>query len=92
MASLNVLKAGDTMTGALTVPAGTAASPTLKFTGSTNTGISAATVNTLSFDTNGAAERMNINATGDVELTMDSYNAGVVHTSAAGFIVNITYC
>ncbi len=83
-ASLNVLKAGDTMTGALTMPAGTAASPSIKFTGSTNTGISAATVNTLSFDTNGV-ERMNINATGGV--TIDGFTtAGVVHNSAAGLL------
>ena len=46
-ASLNVLKAGDTMTGALQHPAGTAALPSLRFTGSTTTGLSAATVNTL---------------------------------------------
>ena len=45
-ASLNVLKSGDTMTGTLTLPAGTAAAPSIQFTGSTNTGISA-TGNTL---------------------------------------------
>ena len=39
------------MTGTLTHPAGTAAAPSIQFTGSTNTGISAATANTLSFDT-----------------------------------------
>ena len=53
-ASNNVLKAGDTMTGSLTMPAGTAASPSIKFTGSTNTGISAQTANVLSFDIAGA--------------------------------------
>ncbi len=57
--SLNVLKAGDTMTGVLILPAGTAAAPTIKFTGSTNTGLSAATANTLSLDTNGV-ERLSI--------------------------------
>src|SRR5207248_2174797 len=83
-ASLNVLKAGDTMTGALTVPAGTAASPSLKFSGSTNTGISAATANILSFDTNGT-ERMNINATGGV--TINGLNStGVVHTDTTGLL------
>ena len=61
-ASLDVLKAGDTMTGTLTHPAGTAAAPSIQFTGSTNTGFSAATANTLSFDTNGT-ERMNISTT-----------------------------
>jgi hypothetical protein len=83
-ASLNVLKAGDTMTGALQLPAGTAAAPSLKFTGSTTTGISAAVANTLSFDTN-ATERMNISATGGV--TINGLNTvGVVHNSAAGLL------
>ena len=34
-ASLNVLKAGDTMTGILTHPAGTTAVPSIQFTGGT---------------------------------------------------------
>jgi hypothetical protein len=67
-ASLNVLKAGDTMTGTLVHPAGTAAVPSIQFTGSTNTGISAATANRLSFDTNGA-ERMSISNTDITALT-----------------------
>jgi hypothetical protein len=83
-ASQNVLKAGDTMTGTLTMPAGTAAVPSIQFTGSTNTGFSAATANTLSFDTNGA-ERMNINPTGGVTINGLSA-AGVVHNSAAGLL------
>ncbi len=83
-ASLNVLKAGDTMTGTLILPAGSATSPSLKFTGSTNTGISALTTNTLSFDTNGV-EAMNINATGGI--TIDAFTtAGVVHNSATGLL------
>src|SRR5205814_6991107 len=36
-ASNNVLKAGDTMTGALQLPTGTTAAPSLVFTGSTTT-------------------------------------------------------
>jgi len=56
-----VSKTGDTMTGTLTLPAGTAANPSAQFTGSTDTGISAATPNTLSFDTNGN-ERMSISS------------------------------
>ena len=82
-ASLDVLKAGDTMTGTLTHPAGTAAAPSIQFTGSTNTGISAATTNTLSFDTNGV-ERLNISSSG---VTIDAFStAGVVHNSAAGLL------
>ena len=90
-ASLNVLKAGDTMTGALTVPAGTSASPTLKFSGSTNTGLSAQTSNTISFSTN-SSERLNIGAGG--LITINGLNStGVVHTDTNGvlstsFIVN----
>lgn len=61
-ASLNVLKTGDTMTGALTLPAGSANVPSLNFVGNATTGISAATANKLSFDTNGV-ERMSINNT-----------------------------
>jgi hypothetical protein len=83
-ASNNVLKAGDTMTGALTLPAGSAATPSLQFTGSTNTGISAATTNVLSFDTNGT-ERVTINATGGVTVT-GLNSAGVVHTDNTGLL------
>ncbi len=82
-ASLNVLKVGDTMTGSLTMPAGTAASPSIKFSGSTNTGISAAVANTLSFDANGI-EIMNVGSSG---VTIDAFTtAGVVHNSSAGLL------
>jgi hypothetical protein len=52
-------KNGDTMTGNLTLPAGTSALPALNFSGHNTTGISAATPNTLSFDTSGV-ERLTI--------------------------------
>jgi trimeric autotransporter adhesin len=61
-ASSNVLKAGDTMTGTLQLPAGSAAAPALRFTGSTTTGISAITADTLSLDA-GGVEAMNMNST-----------------------------
>jgi trimeric autotransporter adhesin len=85
-ASLNVLKAGDTMTGSLTMPAGTVASPSLKFTGSaTGTGITAETANVLSFDISGT-EIMNVGATG---VSIDAFTtAGVVHNSAAGLLTS----
>jgi hypothetical protein len=63
----NVLRAGDSMTGTFTVIAGNAAQPSLQFVGSNNTGLSAATPNRLSFDTNGV-ERMSINETGTVTI------------------------
>ncbi|MFA6066703.1 MAG: hypothetical protein WC707_05990 [Candidatus Babeliaceae bacterium] len=84
-AALNVLKAGDTMTGALTLPAGTAASPTLKFSGSTNTGLSAPVPNTLSFDVN-STEAININSSGNITVDNFTGTAGVVHSSALGVL------
>ena len=55
-----VAKAGDTMTGTLQLPAGSPTGPSLTFTGSTTTGLSAATPNTLSFDTSGIERIENI--------------------------------
>ena len=81
-ASNNVLKTGDTMLGALTLPAGTVAIPSLKFTGSANTGISAATTDTLSLSTN-SAERLSINSTGIVTIN-DLAAPGLVHTDNSG--------
>ena len=79
--SLNVLKTGDTMTGGLILPAGTAANPSLKFTGSVNTGLSALT-NTLSINTNGI-QRMSIDGSGMVNID-GLNNVGVVHTDISG--------
>ena len=76
-----VSRAGDTMLGALQLPAGSTTLPSLNFTGSATTGISANS-NILSFSTNGS-EGMNINAIGVVQI--DNLNsAGVVHTDAFG--------
>src|SRR5438477_2158398 len=80
-ASLNVLKAGDTMTGALQIPAGTNALPSLKFTGSTTTGFSAAS-DVLSFNT-ASTERMKIGATGIVSIN-NLTSTGIVHNNASG--------
>jgi len=82
-ASFNVLKVGDTMTGTLTLPAGSAGSPSLQFAGSTNTGLSAPTLNTLLLSTNGT-EQMSINATGTVTINQLSGTAGIVHNYADG--------
>ena len=80
--SLNVLKSGDTMTGILTHPAGSAANPSIQFTGSTNTGFSAQIPNTLSFATAGQ-ERMAISGTGIIRVNGFT-TAGVVHNDASG--------
>ena len=80
-ASDNVLKAGDTMTGTLQLPAGTTALPSLIFTGSTTTGLSADTSD-LSFSTNGM-EQMKISSGGIISI--DGFTvAGVVHNDASG--------
>ena len=82
-ASANVLRSGDTMTGNLTLPAGTTTTPSLKFVGSTNTGLSAEIPNKLSFSTNGA-ERMSIDVVGTVTINQFVGAAGVVHNDTAG--------
>src|SRR5579872_1296626 len=83
-ASLNVLKTGDTMTGALTLPAGTILAPSLIFTGSSaGTGISAPIADTLSFDIIGS-EQMNISSSG---ITIDGFTTtGVVHNNSSGLL------
>src|SRR5213076_854160 len=80
-ASDNVLKAGDTMTGTLQLPAGTNALPSLVFTGSTTSGLSASSGN-LSLNTN-ALERMRISSGGTVSINAFTV-AGVVHNDASG--------
>jgi hypothetical protein len=58
-----IAKAGGTFTGAITLPAGSAGTPSLNFTGSTTTGLAAAVANTLSLITSGT-ERLKINSSG----------------------------
>ena len=82
-ASNNVLKAGDTMTGALQLPAGTLLAPSLNFTGSTTTGLSASS-DDLSFST-AATERMKIDASGGVSINGFT-TVGVVHNDSAGLL------
>ena len=66
-ASSNVLKAGDTMTGALVVPLGTAGTPSLTFTGDLNTGIYSPGADQLAIATNGAVQLV-VNSSGQVTL------------------------
>jgi len=63
-ASLNVLRAGDTMTGALQLPTGAIATPALRFTGSLTTGISVPTADNFVVSTAGL-ERLRIDANGN---------------------------
>lgn len=76
-----VSKSGDTMTGALQLPAGSAASPSLNFTGSTTSGLSA-NAGALSLNTNGV-ERFRIANNG--ALSVPSFtSSGLVHNDGAG--------
>src|SRR5205814_7199662 len=76
-----VSRSGDTMTGTLQLPAGSSALPSLTFTGSTTTGLSAS-AGDLSFSTN-ALERMKISSGGTVSI--DGFtSAGVVHNDSSG--------
>src|SRR5204863_5453462 len=76
-----VAKAGDTMTGALQLPAGTTALPSLVFTGSTISGLSASGGD-LSLSTN-ALERMKISSGGTISI--DAFtSSGIVHNDSSG--------
>lgn len=80
-ASNNILKAGDTMTGALQLPAGTVSAPSLMFTGSTTAGLSAVSGN-LVFSTN-ALERMKIASGGALSIKAFT-SPGVMHNDSLG--------
>ena len=80
-ASNNVLKAGDTMTGNLILPAGSATVPSLAFTGSTTTGLSA-TTNVLSLIA-GGNQGMTVSPAGTVQINQFT-SAGVVHNDTSG--------
>lgn len=74
-ASANLLKAGDTMQGALILPAGNAVAPSLQFDGSENTGLSAV-LNTLALSTNGF-ERVTIDNNGSVTIKASASGAAL---------------
>ena len=66
-ASLNVLSSGGTMTGTLMLPAGSAANPSLQFSGSTNLGLSSPSTNYLTLSTNGVGA-LSIDGNGAVSI------------------------
>ena len=74
---------GSFSTQAITLAAGTAAAPTLNFVGSTTTGLSAPTANTLVVSTNGAA-RMTFDSAGDVTVPGVILADGGVDVTEAG--------
>src|SRR5438552_4359430 len=73
------------MTGTLELPAGTTSSPSLVFTGSTTTGLSA-NGDDLSFS-NAGTESMKINSSGVVSINGFT-TAGVVHNDASGILTS----
>jgi hypothetical protein len=68
----------------VTIPVGSAAYPSLNFTGDTNTGLYDKTADTLGFAT-GGVERMSIDSVGTV--TINALGTGVVH-SAGGTLTS----
>jgi hypothetical protein len=66
-ANAAVVRAGDTMTGALGITAGTAGAPSLYFAGDTNTGIYSPGADTLAF-VEGGVEAMRIDSLGNVGI------------------------
>ena len=70
-ASSNVLKAGDTMTGSLITPLGSAGAPSLTFTGDTNTGIYSPGADQLAVSTGGTG-RLFVDASGNVGVGASS--------------------
>jgi Chaperone of endosialidase len=78
-ASSNVLKAGDTMTGALVVPLASASTPSLTFTGDLNTGIFSPSADAIAAST-GGTERLRIDSSGRLLVgtsTAPSFTSGV---------------
>jgi hypothetical protein len=87
-ASSNVLKAGDTMTGPLALPAGSVSAPALNYSAdgtTTGTGLYFPATHSLSLSTNGT-EALNINSSGIVLLDSLAGTAGVVHSSSSGVL------
>ena len=94
-ASSNVLKAGDTMTGALAVTAGTAALPGIAVSGDLNTGIYSPGADQLALSTGGTG-RIIVDASGNVNidsntLYVDAANnqVGVNTTSPVGSLHSV---
>jgi hypothetical protein len=88
-ASSNVLKAGDTMTGALVVPLASAATPSLTFTSDLNTGIYSPGADQLAISTNGTG-RLFVDASGLVGLGTSSPGTalevvGIIQTQSGAF-------
>ena len=77
-ASSNVLKAGDTMTGALVVPLGVFGTPSITFTGDLDTGIYSPGADQLAVATDGTG-RLFVNSTGDLGVNTGGTQGTKLH-------------
>jgi hypothetical protein len=82
-ASSNVLKAGDTMTGALVHPLGAVGTPSITFTGDLNTGFWSPSADTVAASTAGS-ERLRITSAGLVGIGSSSPPAALTVVGSAG--------
>ena len=93
-ASSNVLKAGDTMTGALVHPLGAVGTPSITFTGDLNTGIYSPGADQVAVATNGV-QRINIEADGDINIDgggvfYDATNNRLaIGTTSPGYLLDV---
>ena len=85
--SLNVLKTGDTMSGNLVLLAGTSTGPSLNFTGSLTTGLSAS-AGSLTLSTSGTGA-ITISSAGVVAIN-GFIVAGIVHNDGSGNLTSST--
>ena len=83
-ASSNVLKAGDTMTGALVVPLGAVGTPSLTFTGDLNTGIYSPGADQVAVATNGT-QRLTVDTAATTSTLPVVHPLGAVGTPSITF-------
>ena len=83
-ASSNVLKAGDTMTGALVVPLASAATPSLTFTGDLDTGVFSPGANQVAVATNGT-QRLTVDTAATTSTLPVVHPLGAVGTPSITF-------
>jgi hypothetical protein len=82
-ASSNVLKAGDTMTGALVHPLGAVGTPSITFTGDLNTGIWSPAADTVAASTAGS-ERLRIDSSGRLLVgTSSAFGTGLFQVAGS---------
>jgi len=95
-ASSNVLKAGDTMTGALVVPLASAATPSLTFTGDLDTGLYSPGTDQVGISTGGTARVIvdsngaTLNGQGDLRFADSDSSHFIALQAPATITTNVT--